>query len=171
MAHVAIKIRIGLKPNGHAGYPDFNRIDAALRDDMDWSRYVDKHGGWHYDQVAGHQDDDPAASSPIGVQFGMLVVPETFADSAVAMFPTDVAILNDADAGTFYNSRAHIRDAAIRENLEILQGIKAKRDLSIAEDQQDRDALDPDHPAAGRRRNTVKTWSDFKTQRGITMRA
>jgi len=170
MAYVAIKVRIGLEANGHAAYPDFNRLDAVVRDSMDWSIFVDKHGGWHYDQVAGHADDDPAESSPIGTQWGMLVVPEVFADAAVALFPNNVTILNDVDAGTFYDTRGHVRDSAIRENLEILQGIKVKRDLGIAEDPQDRDALDPNHPAAGRRRNKLKTWADFKTNRGITMR-
>ncbi len=170
MAHVAIKVRIGLKPNGHALYPDFNRLDTTVRDGTDWSVFVDKHGGWHYDQVAGHADDDPAESSPIGMQWGMLVVPDTFADAAVVMFPSDVTVLNDTDAETFYGARAHVRDAAIRDNLDILQAIKAKRDLGIPEDQQDRDALDPDHPATGRRRNKLKTWSDFKARRAITMR-
>ena len=165
-------MRIGLKPNGHAEYPNFNALDAAVRDNMDWSIFVDKHGGWHYDQVAGHADDDPAESSPVGVQWGMLVVPEGFADAAVALFPAGVSILNDADATTFYNDRGHIRDPAITENLEVLQAIVAKRSFvpPIPEDQQDRDALDPDHPATGRRRNKLKTWADFKTKRGITMR-
>ncbi len=170
MAHVAIKVRIGLKPNGHAEYPNFNSLVASVRDGVDWSVFVDKHGGWHYDQVAGHADEDTAESSPVGMQWGMLVVPEEFADAAVAMFPSDVTVLDDANAGTFYETRAHVRDQAIHESLEIIQGIKAKRDLGIVEDQQDRDALNPDHPSSGRRRNKTKTWAGFKTNRGLSVR-
>lgn len=170
MAHVAIKVRIGLHPNGHAKYPDFNQIASGIRDRMDWSMYVDKHGGWHYDQLAGHADDDPAESSPVGMQWGMLVVPEAFATQAVSKFPSEVTILNEAEATIFYENRGHARDAAILESVEVLQAIAAKRSLGILEDQGDIDALDPDHPAVGRRRNKLKTWAGFKTQRGITMR-
>ena len=170
MSHVALKVRIGLRPNGHAAYPDFNRITAGLRDNVDWSIFVDKHGGWHYDQVAGHADEDLAAASPIGMQWGLLVVPEAFADAAVALFTSDVSALNDADAGTFYNDRAHVRDSEIKENLEVLQAISAKRGLGIPPNADDANALDPAHPAAGRRNNKLKTWAGFKTQRGITMR-
>lgn len=170
MAHVAIKVRIGLKANGHALYPNLNQIPGALRDGVDWSIFVDKHGGWHYDQVAGHADDDPAAGSPIGMQHGMLVVPEAFADAAVAAFPDDVSVLNDVDATAFYDNRAHIRDPAVKENVEVLQAISAKRGLGIPPSTDDSNALDPDHPAAGRRRNKLKDWAGFKTSRGITMR-
>lgn len=170
MAHVAIRVRIGLRPNGHAEYPNFNRLDLAIRGNTDWSKFVDQHGGWHYDQVAGHADNDLPESSPIGMQWGMLVVPERFADAAVAMFPSDVAVLNDVDAGTFYDDRAHVKDPAIREDLQVLQAISAKRGLGIPPNTDDSNALDPTHPAAGRRNNKLKTWVDFKTHRGITMR-
>ena len=170
MAHVALKVRIGLHPNGNAKYPDFNRIASGVRDGMDWSIFVDKHGGWHYDQLAGHADDDPAESSPVGVQWGMLVVPEAFATEAVSKFASDVTILSKAEATIFYENRGHARDAAIQESVEVLQAIAAKRSLGILEDRGDIDALNPDHPAVGRRRNKLKTWADFKTQRGITMR-
>ena len=100
----------------------------------------------------------------------MLVVPEAFANAAMAMFTSDVSILNDADAGAFYDDRAHVREPAVKENLEVLQAISVKKGLGIAPNADDAKALDPTHPAAGRRNNKLKTWTDFKTHRGITMR-
>ncbi len=165
-----IQVKIGLKSdNGKLvhDFPDFNRITPTVRDNMDWSHYVDKFGGWHYDKVAGHADDDPTNESPAGTWIGMLLVPEGFATEAIALFPSQVKLWTELECQTFYEQRAHVRQSAIKEDVEILQAIVAKRDLGITESQEDRDALDPDHPALGRRRNKEKTWTGFKTQRGI----
>lgn len=169
MPHVVIKIKIGLHPNGHAKYPDFNQIASNLRDRMDWSSYVDKHGGWHYDKLSGHSDEDIAESSPVGMQWGMLIVPEAFATEAISKFPSEVSIITEAEATIFYETRAHSHEPSIIENQEVLQTIVNKRSLGIAEDQQDKDALDPNHPSPGRRRNKLKTWVGFKKQRGIVL--
>ena len=53
MELVPLKVKIGLKLDGGKkvhGYPDFNQIDSVIRDNMDWSYFVDKYGGWHYYQ-------------------------------------------------------------------------------------------------------------------------
>jgi len=171
MELVALKVKIGLKNEGgrklHA-FPDFNQIDISLRDGMDWSYFIDKFGGWHYDQVAGHADDD--LDSPVGNWNGMSLVPNDFAQTAVAMFAGQCTILNETEAESFYNERSHARDPIIHEDALTLQAIKAKRDLEIPEDQGDLDALDPDHPALGRRRNKRKTWAGFKNAEGVIIK-
>lgn len=171
MELVPLKVKIGLKNEGGKkihGFPSFNDIDPALRDNLDWSYYVDKFGGWHYDQVAGHADDDP--DSPVGNWNGMFLVPNDFAQAAIALFPNQCSILSEVEAETFYDARAHVRDPAIRENVGVLQAIKAKRDLGIPEEQADLDALNPDHPAPGRQRNKRKTWAGFKIAEGVTIK-
>ncbi len=170
MELVPLKVRIGLKSGGGHDFPNFNALDASVRDGMDWSYYVDKYGGWHYDKLSGHQDDDPVDDSPRGTWIGMLLVPEPFATAAVAQFPAVCSVWAESVCETFYNERAHSHEPEIREDKEALQAILAKRALSIAEDQGDLDALDPDHPAPGRRRNKLHTFSDFKAQKGLTVK-
>lgn len=167
-----IQVKIGLKTVGGKllhDFPDFNKITSAIRDEMDWSHFVDKFGGWHYDQIAGHSDDDPTNESPTGTWIGMLLVPESFATEAIALFPGRVKSWTELECQTFYEQRAHVRESEIKEDVETLQAIVAKRNLNIVETQADRDALNPDHPSSGRRRNKEKTWGGFKTQRGINL--
>ena len=93
---VPIRVTIGLKPNGHALYPDFNTLASVQASGMDWSRYVDIEGiGWHYDKQRGHKVDD--LESPFGQQFGVLIVPKVMANEAIAAFPTVVVKLTRPD--------------------------------------------------------------------------
>jgi len=170
MELVPLQVRIGLKANRQHDFPMFNELDPALRDNMDWSHFIDKFGGWHYDQISGHNEDDPLDDSPKNIWLGLLLVPSDFAQAAVARWPDRCSIKTEAEAENLYNNRCHVRDPEIKENTEIIQAIKAKRDLSIAEDQSDIDALNPDHPAAGRRRNKRKTFTGFKAVEGITIK-
>lgn len=170
MQLVPLQVRIGLKANRQHDFPPFNELDATLRDNMDWSYFVDKFGGWHYDQVAGHSDDDSVNDSPRGTWLGLLLVPDDFAQAAVARWPARCFIKTEVEAEALYNERCHIRDPEIKEDVDVLQAIKAKRDLAIPEEQADRDALDPDHLTRGRRRNTRKTWAGFKSAEGITIK-
>jgi hypothetical protein len=170
MELVPLKVKIGLKNGGGHQFPNFNALDAGVRDNMDWSHFVDKFGGWHYDKVAGHHDDDAVNDSPPGIWIGMLMVPEDFADAAIAAFPAVCHVCNEVDCADFYDNRAHKHEPAIKEDKEVLMAIQAKRALGIDEDQGDIDAMDPDHPAMGRRRNKLNTFDDFKTQKGITVK-
>jgi hypothetical protein len=112
----AIKVKIGLQNKDgrleHA-YPNFNSIAPALRQSMDWSLFIDLFGGWKYDKVAGHQEDDVAGGSPRGVWFGLLLVPADFATEAVALFPGEVSKLSGVDATTFYESRVTVNQPEI----------------------------------------------------------
>ena len=168
MELVALKVKIGLRPNGHHDFPAFNQLNSNVRDGIDWSIFIDRFGGWHYDQVSGHDNED--VESPRGNWNGMFLVPDDFAQAAIAMFPESCTILNEADAEKFYNERGHVRDAEIKEDTTILQAIAAKVAIGIPQSPSDLDALDPDHPASGRRRNKKKTFSGFKMQQGFTVK-
>ena len=169
MELVALKVKIGLNDNGFHKFPAFNSLNASLRGSVDWSIFVDRFGGWHYDQVSGHDHEDTGVSER-GNWNGMLMVPNDFAQAAVIAFPATCSIINETEAEDFYNNRGHIRDAEIKEDNTVLQAIAAKAALSIVQDQSDTDALDPDHPASGRRRNKKKTFAGFKTEQGITVK-
>jgi hypothetical protein len=166
---VPLKVKIGLKGNRQHSFPPFNELDSVLRDGMDWSHFIDKFGGWHYDQLSGHVDDDPDVGSPKDTWLGMVLVPEDFADAAVARWPAQCEIIDENDAESLYNDRCHVRDPAVREDAEALQAIATKRTLGIPEDADDLAALDPEHPSSGRRTNKRKTWASFKQAEGITI--
>lgn len=163
---IPLRIRIGLKPNGHALYPTFKDALTAIGIDEDWSHYVDRFGGWHYD-CCGHQEAEP--DSPVGMQWGMLCVPKAFAEKCVELFPDTCSVLTEAECEAFYNDKAHRDDPEFHEDLQELQTIAALE--ALGEDMTARKvkALDPDDPARGRRRNNRKFWSDYKQQRGITI--
>lgn len=169
---VPIIVIIGLKTEKKRtihGYPDFNSIRDVVKswnDGSDWSNYVDRYGGWHYDSVSGHQDEDSENNSPLGSWLGMLCVPADFAEAAVRAFPNQVKILDENECRKFYEERVTIGQSEIIENTETLQALAAKRALGISEASDD-NALDPDHPQIGRSRNKVKTWDGYKKQRGV----
>lgn len=168
MALVPLRIKIGLKGNNQHAFPDFNKIDESFRGNMDWSYYVDKFGGWHYDQVSGHRDDSP--HSPRGQWLGMLFIPEIFAKEAVRLFPAECVILTEGEAEDFYDHYAHINDAEVFEDEKVLQAMVAKKQLGMELSQTDQNALDPDHPQPGRRINKRKTWQGYKQAEGIVLK-
>lgn len=172
---VPLKMKIGLKENGHAKHPAFNSIPDAARGNMDWSHYVDRYGSrMHYDKQCGHDDDD--VGSPRGVQFAVMGVPQAFATEALKLFgptgtaePGIVEEIAEADFEAFYNDRAHAHEDSERVDTAVLQAIKAKQDLSLALTKEQQDALDPAKPQPGLRPNTNKTWAGFKAKRGLTV--
>ena len=169
---VPLKVRIGLKvENGRRvhNYPPFNDLESTLRDNMDWSHFVDFYGGWHYDQTSGHNDNDD--DSPRGEWQGMILVPKAFAEAAADRWPDQCEVLAEASAASFYETRAHVRDPDIHENTDVLQGIAAKRSAGLEEDDDDKSSLDPDHPKPGRQRNKTKSWDGFLKQSGISIDA
>lgn len=129
MELVPLRIKIGRKqgPKGMQNdYPDFNAMDSAIRHDLDWSNYVDTYGtGWHYDKLSGFREAD-VYNPDAGMQFGMFAVPEDFANAAVAMFPTKVEILTEAQFELFYNDRAHSHESEEKANSGVLNVLRAK---------------------------------------------
>lgn len=184
----AIKVKIGLRPNGQADHPDFNALSVVQANKMDWSTYVDVHGlGWAYDKRSGHADDD--TDSPAGQQWGVLLVPEQFAIEAVAQFPSLCTRLTDAELTVFWDTRAHAhleevtRDEGALNRLE-REGALIDDALTDADTAQTtklnarktqlrremKKALDPDHPSPGIRKNHRKRWADFKAKTGVTIK-
>ena len=167
---VPIKVAIGLKSEKgkrlHA-FPPFNELPVELRDNMDWSHFVDQYGGWHYD-FCGHDEEDDEC--PRGMWQGMLLVPESFANESVARWPEQCSILNAEQAERYYEERVTVKEPEIVEDLEALQIIAAKRGAGLPETQEDRDALDPDKPNRGRTRNKRKKFADMLAAKGLKLK-
>lgn len=166
---VPIKIKIGLKANGNAAYPDFNQLQIVKDSGLDWSVYVDVMGlEWHYDRTSGHKDN--SVDSPYGQQWGTLIVPEAFADQAIEMFPTLITYLNETELEDFYDNKSHVYEPDQIITKPILDNIKAKQDLEIDLTQSDLNALNPDNPSPGIVKNNNKKWIDFKTLKDVTIK-
>jgi len=180
---VPIKVKILRKaremPNGKAtvtnDYPDFNSIDAKLRNNMDWCYFVDQFGGWHYDRVSkfGEADDvdvnDPHNNPDISCQYGGLLVPKDFAKEALKRFPDKVFELSEDLWEKFYNDRAHVDEPDEVINQRVIDIINAKKSLGLVMSSRDRDAVDPDKPTPGITKNLRKNWKDVKKRRKITI--
>lgn len=175
---VALQVRIGLVSTVRGLkhlYPDFNRIDRSLRESMDWSAFIDLYGGWSYDKVSGHKDDDTANGSPRGIWLGMLLVPEDFANAAVDLFPEQCNILSDAQAKKFYEDRVTVDQPDDFEDTEALQAMAARLVIeeklgitpSAKESNRRVDALNPDKRQRGIRKNETKTWEGYKSKKGL----
>jgi len=161
------QVASGAKAGQHL-YPAFNSLAVIISSGMDWSRYVDVYGkGWKYDKTSGHKDD--SVGSPLGQQWGLLLVPAAFADQAVAAFPSECTILTDVEIGTFWEEKVTVYDNSVITEAEVLTAIKARDDLSIARTAEDVKALDPDDPTPGVINNKEKLWADYKTKHGVTI--
>jgi hypothetical protein len=163
-----LKVKIGLKTNGHALYPSFNDLPVVQASGMDWALYIESDGaGWHYDRISGHKDD--TLDSPIGQQWGMLLVPKDFADEAIAIFPDECSIMTALECQDFYDNKAHIKEPDEYFDNEILSGIKMKQDLALELTAEQVKALDPDDDTPGIRKNKGKTWALYSVTNNITL--
>jgi hypothetical protein len=147
-------------------YPNFNLISSANREDMDWSSYITKvkANNWHYSFEGFGEGADP------DTWYGMLLVPQAFADEAVTMFPGEVSYMaTEAEVEDFYNNDAHVKEPENDEDETVLRSIAAKRQIGLKQTAQDIAALDPDDPAYGIRRNPRKNWKRFKTHANINL--
>ena len=167
---VPIKVKIGLRPNGHADHPNFNNLQIVISSGLDWSKCVDVNGsGWLYDNGCGHKEEDLTYNSPIGMQWGMLLVPKQFADEAITMFPDLITKLSETDCESFYNDRYAKEFPEEDVDNEKLQGIRAKKDLGVALTSEDQLSLDPTNDTSGIRKNKKKNWTDYKVLKGYNV--
>lgn len=167
MELVPLKVKIRLKTDGAALYPSFNDLQVVRSAGLDWSVYVDSNGsGWLYD-CCGHKEEE--ARSPVGIQWGMLLVPIDFANQAVSAFPNEVTKLTAVEAQTFYedNHASEFEDEEIDE--KIVHTLKTKQDLGQTLTARQLKALDPTDDTRGIRANWRKTWAGFVNKRGITI--
>lgn len=163
----ALKVRIGLNGNMHQ-YPAFGSLPVVQASGLDWSAYIDTFGlGWQYDACCGHRVATP--ESPLGQQWGVLLVPLAFAIQAVGMFPADVIRLTEVELEAFYNAHCHSMEPDQFLDLDVLQGIAAKRALGIPAAPWEAQALDPNNPMRGIRTNRAKLWANYKVLTGTVI--
>lgn len=162
---VPIKVKILLNKDGSAKYPMFNRLRCVADSGMDWSHYVDRLGtGWHYD-CCGHMEEEDG--SPVGQQWGMLLIPKEFADQAVSMFPDTVAKMSELQSEEFYNQ--HVARDAPEEfyDAAALEAIRLKQNMGRPLGDIERAAMDPDTNIPGIRRNRKKTFAGLRQECGV----
>jgi hypothetical protein len=151
---------------------------------MDWSKYIDVHGGgWHYDNSAGHREE--TAESPFGHQWACLCVPQDFATEALALFPDTVSEITPVEFEVFHDSKAHAHEPDENIDTDRLNGLAAQRGLmksveKTAEDTQRiaeldvviTKALDPeDDTVPGVKKNITKKWADVKATTNVNLKA
>lgn len=173
---VPIKVKIGLRPNGYADYPDWTAlplaVDAPDREAREAIVSAHQIVKWVYDACCGHEEDEP--DSPVGMQWGMMIVTEQFADEAMALWPNLVFEMTEAEAEAFWNGRGMARVPDQGTDTEIITGLESQLNLMTARamdttainDKIDR-ALDPDDPEPGITRNVTKTWQGAKGRMGF----
>ena len=174
---VPLKVDVGLDPvTGYHQYPNFNLISSATRKGMDWSKYLDVHGGgMHYDKTCGHKDE--AVDSPYGHQCCCMCVPQEFATEALNLFPDKITAMTPAEFETFHDVKAHAHEPDEKVDSNTLNGLNSQRALKIAVAQDTTaldvkiaKALDPNDIEPGITKNVRKKWSDIKVVQGITLK-
>ena len=167
---VPIKVRIGLRPNGHADHPDWRELPLAATSDP----ASHMHHGWQYDKTSGHKEHTP--DSPYGMQWGAVLVTLQFAEEAVVRFPETITRMTEAEFETFWDEKAHAHQPRERIDTDVLVGLKAERDLLMSLGRGTTEvesrisaALDSDNPVPGKRREHLKTWALAKVHLGVTI--
>ena len=173
---VPIRVKIGLRANGHADHPDWTQL-PMITTDNDVKQYAPF--GWMYDKVSGHQDERVSGSwaSPIGEQWGCLLTTQAFATEALTVFPTLITQLNEQQFRIFYDDMVMQHVPNRKYDLQILQGLQIELDLveklgwntnpiklKIAKAIDEDDETEP-----GIKKNKNKKWADFKVEKGITI--
>ncbi len=177
MELTAIKVKIGLKSDGSAKYPDFNTLPVLKG--IDWSMFVDREGlGWHYDKTSGHKEE--TIDSPRGQQWGVLVVPEQFAIEAVAAFPGECIRLTETELSMFYDNKAHWHEPdevidqkivdGLRDTLGLMEKVGANQTQIDNIKVKIRKAIDPNDPEPGIKKNFRKKWADMKSSANVTIK-
>lgn len=186
---VPIKVKIALRPNGHADHPAWERLPMiaselvalaselgrpVTREEVDGQVRKRVVGSWCYDKTSGHQTDTP--DSPYGMQWGMLLVTKAFADEAVATFPGIVTIMTQTECRTFWDNKAMVRLTDEDRDHELLQALLTERQLRASLNQTSvlatldariARALDPDDPEPGVKRNFLRRWATAKVRLGV----
>lgn len=175
---VGLDVKITKNDSG-AVYPDFNQISSAIRKGLNWSNYIDSYGsGWCYNKVEnigkGQVDGngDPYENA-------CALVPEDFADAAVALFPTLCTKITEAQFSTFYDDKCAVYlETEIIDLMEV-QKIAARVQLEQAGAAPAPSAailalrakrLDPADPLPGIRTNPVKTYAGWKAHRNFDVK-
>lgn len=172
MELVALRIQISLQGNTWT-YPDFNKITPAYRGNVTWQEFIDRFGGWHYDQCCDFMEVDEQSPDE-GIKIGCFLVPEEFATEAVQMFEDVVTVIDEATFEKFHDDRAHVHQPVEKIDSEILNGLRAKYGQTGALDssvmtQEEQEMLDPEHPRPGIVKNKNRKFVDVKARRGLKL--
>jgi hypothetical protein len=172
---VPIKVQIGLRPNGHADHPDWNTLPMVRNNGEKPEDHMC--GGWIYDKSCGHAES--RVDSPLGTQWGILIVSEQFADEAVATFSNITEITDEKELRDFIEGRCTAHMDEFRANADVLQSLKAERDLVVDMKKSNTElvdvnrriakAMDVDDPTPGRTKTKGKKWTDMKSERNIDL--
>lgn len=169
---VPIKVKIGLRANGHADHPDWTLMPMIIND-RDMRTYCPD--GWLYDKKCGHDDDDE--TSPRGQQWGYLLGTRAFVDQAKTTFPDLITELTEEEFEGIFEDRITGHMPENNHDINILQGLQIELALkeSLLQDTTDlktkiAKAIDPDDDTEpGIKKNKKKKWTDFKALKGITI--
>jgi hypothetical protein len=178
MQGIPIKVKIGLKPNGHADYPDWTTLPLAgageksEREERVAAQQIIK---WRYDKQSGHDDD--GVDSPRGIQWGMMVVSQQFVTEATAAWPDRVFVMTEAEAEDFWDNRVYRSVPDVVHDTDVLQGLAAERQLkealgqSLTEiDTRIAKALDPADPELGTRHRRETKWANVKVDKNLDIK-
>lgn len=163
---VPIKVILYRRADGGADWPNFNVLESSLRDNKPWSKFIDASGiGWLYDKV-----ENLGTGADNGTAYTL--VPEAFADAAVAEFPSLVSIIDEAEFKIDYEARMSVNMPTEHLDDDVLQSIAARKqleDLGVAPAPSAEiiaarvKCLDPDEQHyRGIRKNLRKKWDDAK---------
>ncbi len=165
---VPIKVKIGLRANGHADHPDWHKLPLAETQDPANQMFF----GWKYDKTSGHQEE--STDSPYGMQWGMVFVTPLFARQALVTFPELVTVLTEEQAQAFWDDKAHAHLSDEKRDVNVLVALKAELDLRTAIGGDTRTleakiakALDPDNIEPGVKRNVERRFDTAKATHSL----
>ena len=169
---IPIKVKIGLRPNGHADHPDWTKLPMIFSDG-EMRNYCP--AGWMYDKSSGHQEE--TLDSPRGMQWGFLLGTREFVDEAKSVFPDLITEMTEAEFIDFYDNRimAHLPEK--NYDIDVLQGLKIELEMKQELHQNVTEikskitkAIDPEDESLGVRSNKDKKWETAKIKLGIEIK-
>lgn len=178
---VPIKVKIGLRPNGHADHPAWSKMPMVNSWDDNVREWCPS--SWLYDKSCGHDDERIESNkwdSPQGMQWGCLLCTREFVNEAKQIFPDIVTELTEAEFEDFYNnySRAHMSENDY--DIEALQGLQLELDLKekLGKNKAETDivkakiekALDSNDKERGIRKNEERYCQDYLKKKGFTIK-
>lgn len=171
---VPIKVKIGLRPSGHADHPAWDTLPLAQTSIPEETIKSHVHCSWRYDKTCGHQED--SVDSPFGMQWGMMLVSLQFANEAVTAFPGIVSIMTELECQDFWDNKAHAHVPENRIDEKALNALNTELQLKKAIGQSTTAlevkiarALDPNDKERGLRDNKDKTWAKAKVNMGVSV--
>ena len=177
MELVPIKVKIGLRANGHADHPQWTLLPMIANESQE-KQYMPH--GWMYDKAAGHREARSGAGdwdSPIGMQWGCLLVTQQFADEAVETFPTLVTIITEAEFESFYDGKCMAHLTENKYDIQTLEGLKLEHDIKVINGEDVTDikarmakAVDPNDDTPGVVKNKERVWADRKVKLDVSIK-